>query len=134
AAARLNGVVRASLDDARRAGGALAAIRESTAASRDVSAAIASMVRRQREDVSETLARIEQSAAAGSEVEGAAKALVDETRVLAEVRERFERVVANVVSASKAQSALAARVGDTLAQLGGQVQTLASAQDRQNKD
>lgn len=134
AAARLNDVVHASLDDARRAGGALTAIRESTSSSRDVSAAIAAMVRRQREEVSETLARIEQSASAGTDVEGAAKALVDETKVLAAVRERFEEVVADVVSASKAQSDLAARVGDALAQLGEQVQTLASAQDRQNHD
>ncbi len=134
AAGRLNGVVRASLEDARRAGAALTAIRESTASSRDVSGAIAAMVRGQREDVSDTLLRIDQSADAGTEVEGAAKALLDETKVLGEVRVRFETVVADVVTASKAQSALAARVGEALSQLGGQVQTLASAQDRQNGD
>lgn len=134
AAARLNDVVRASLDDARRAGAALGAIRESTVESREVSQAIAAMVRGQRKDVTQTLQRIEQSAAAGTEVGGAAEALLDETKVLGEVKARFEAVVADVVNATKAQGALASRVGEAFEQLGGQVQTLASAQDRQNGD
>jgi methyl-accepting chemotaxis protein len=130
----LGAVVQASLDDARRAAEALQAIRARAEESRAVSQGIAETVEGQHASVQDALARIEESAGAGTRVEDAARSLVEESAVLEGVGKSFDDVVAGVMQASDVQSKLTSRVGDALRQVAGQVQTLAGAQERQDTD
>lgn len=133
-AVELGRIVQASIDDAKRAGGALAAIRESTAESGAVSASIAETMRAQVQEVEETLARIQESAGAGGAVEGAASSLVEETRVLREVSAEVQSVMVEVVASSAEQRRLAERVGVALGKVSAEVKELGAQQARQEGD
>src|SRR5690606_17378581 len=120
----LRTVVAASIEDARRAGSALDAIRDSTEKSQSVSSGIADVVRGQAREVAHTLERIAESAGAGSRVEISASALLDEARVLQEIASHVESVSGQVAQATQTQGDLAARVGDALTQVASEVREL----------
>lgn len=134
AAVALRQVVQASIEDAHRAGGALEAIRASTAQTQAMSAGTAEALTGQEKDVHETLLRVDVLEAAGKSVEGTSRALVEEMRVLQDVAERFGAVSDEVARASRDQGELAQRVGQVLALVSRQVRELSSTQAEQHAD
>lgn len=134
AAGALRQVVQSSLQDAHRAGDALEAIRASTAQSQQMSAGTAEALTGQEKDVHETLLRVDVLEAAGKSVEGTARALVEEMRVLQDVADRFGAVSDDVARASRDQGELAQRVGQVLALVSRQVRELSSTQAEQHTD
>ena len=77
---------------------------------------------------------IEHAAEAGSDVESAARSVVEECGVLSEVGSRIDGVAVGVVSATGAQAALTERVGGTLREVSEQVRALAASHDNQDED
>lgn len=134
AAVALRQVVQTSIEDAHRAGSALDAIRTSTAQSQSMSAGTAEALGGQEQDVQETLVRIDMLEAAGKSVEGTARALVDEMRVLQDVADRVASVSDDVARASREQGELAQRVGQVLGLVSRQVRELSSSQAEQHSD
>ncbi len=134
AAVALRQVVQTSIEDAHRAGGALEAIRASTAQSQSMSAGTAEALSGQEQDVQETQVRIDMLEAAGKSVEGTARALVDEMRVLQDVADRVATVSDDVARASREQGELAQRVGQVLGLVSRQVRELSSSQAEQHTD
>lgn len=134
AAQALRRIVSASIEDAHRAGGALDAIRSSTAQSQQVSSGIVQTLGTQERDVQETLERIDVVDNAGRSVEATARALADEVRVLKEVADRVTAVSDDVGRASREQGELAARVGHVLALASRQVRELNATQASQRGD
>ncbi|OGQ18405.1 MAG: hypothetical protein A2138_16305 [Deltaproteobacteria bacterium RBG_16_71_12] len=134
AAVALRQVVQTSIEDAHRAGSALEAIRASTAQSQSMSAGTAEALGGQEQDVQETLLRVDVLEAAGRSVEGTARALVDEMRVLQEVADRVANVSDDVARASREQGELAQRVGQVLGLVSRQVRELSASQAEQHTD
>jgi len=131
---RLAEVVQHSLEDARRAGGALQRITEGVGTSHQVSQTIALSVSDQQASLREALVSIEHAAVAGGEVESAARSVVQECGVLGDVGSQIDDVAVSVVSATEAQGALTERVGGTLREVSGQVKALAKSQAHQDED
>ncbi|MBI1947663.1 MAG: hypothetical protein HYS27_18390 [Deltaproteobacteria bacterium] len=134
AAVALRQVVQTSIEDAHRAGSALEAIRASTAQSQSMSSGTALALGGQEQDVQETLVRVDVLEAAGRSVEGTARALVEEMRVLQDVADRVATVSDDVARASREQGELAQRVGQVLGLVSRQVRELSSSQAEQHTD
>jgi len=131
---RLRAIVAASLVETGRATSALGTIRESSLAAREISSALADIVRARVRDADGAIVDLKELASVGRAVGDTAKDLVGEAGVMAELSTRIEQTTASVEDTARTQSQVTRRVSDALVDVTRLVGAVSEQQEAERID